>query len=141
MYVLAERDRQDDYADGDQDDPKQITIRDASGGKITLGLARPCGQFGKILIVQLADGIINLLIVEVGGLQRFLRSVGRKKRSNGFFVLLARLGRPRGIFVQVAQRNDMLLVLGPRWDSRRTKQKSNRQHRHTQLHAKMHSSS
>src|ERR1700739_2517171 len=35
----------------------------------------------------------------------------------------------------------MLLVLGPRWDSRQTKQKGNRQHRHTHLHAKMHSSS
>src|SRR5258708_6623267 len=49
--------------------------------------------------------------------------------------------RPRGVFVQVAKRNDMLLVLGPRWDSRQTQQKGNRQHRHTQLHAKMHSSS
>jgi len=73
----------------------------------------PLGQSGKVFIAQLADGSIDLLIVEVGGFQRSLRLVGRKKRSNGFFVGLARLGGPRGVFGQVAQRNDVLLVLGP----------------------------
>src|SRR5260370_39784244 len=127
LRELPECDRQDDDADGDQDNPKQIAIGNSSGGEITLRLTRTLGQFGKVFIAQLADGFVHFLIVKVGGLQRFLRLVGRKKRSNCFFVGLTRLGRPRGVFVQVAQRNDML-VLGPRWDCRETKQRANRQH-------------
>src|SRR5258708_9356252 len=128
LRKLPECDRQDNDADGDQDNPKQIAIGNASRGKIALRLTRPVGQLGEVFIVQLADGLVYFLIVEVGGLQRFLRLVGRKKRSNGFFVGLTRLGRPRGVFVQFAQRNDRLLVLGPRWDCRETRQKGNRQH-------------
>src|SRR6266851_3038550 len=141
LRKLPECDRQDNDADGDQDNPKQIAIGNASGGEVTLRLTRPLGQFGKVFIAQLADGLVHFLIVEVGGLQRFLRLVGRKKRSNCFFVGLTRLGRPLGVFVQVAQRNDMLLVLGPRWDCHETKQKGTRQHWHTYLQAKTHSSS
>src|SRR2546429_2724332 len=141
LRVLAERERQNNDGERDQDNPQQIAVRNASRGKITLRLARPLGQFGKVFIAELADGFIDFLIVEVCGFQRFMRLVGRKKRSNGFFVGLARLGGPRGVFGQVAQRNDMLLVLGPRRRYRYTKQKGNRQHRHTHLHAKMHSSS
>src|SRR5229473_5255695 len=132
---------QDDDADGDQDNPEQISIGYMSGSEIALRLAGPLGQLGKVFIAQLPDGFIHLLVVEVDGFQRFLTGVGRKQRSNGFLVRLTRLGRPCGVFVQVAQRNDMLLVLGPRRDSRRNKQSGNRQHRHTHLHAKMHSSS
>src|SRR6267378_941487 len=132
---------QDDDADGDHDNPEQISIGYASGSEIALRLAGPLGQLGKVFIAQLPDGFIHLLVVEVDGFQRLLTGVGRKQRSNGFLVRLTRLGRPCSVFVQVAQRNDMLLVLGPRRDSRRNKQSGNRQHRHTQLHAKTHSSS
>src|SRR5712664_4015238 len=132
---------QDDDANGDQDNPEQIAIGYASRSEIALRLAGPLGQLGKVFIAQLPDGFIHLLVVEVDGFQRFLTGVGRKQRSNGFFVRLTRLCRPCGVFVQVAQRNDMLLVLGPRRNFRRNKQSGNRQHRHTHLHAKMHSSS
>src|SRR5258708_40138597 len=77
---LAECDRQDDDADGDQDNPKQIAIGNASGGEITLRLTRTLGQFGKVFIAQLADGLVHFLIVKVGGLQRSLR--GRPRRVN-----------------------------------------------------------
>src|SRR6266436_3594923 len=43
---LAERDRQHDDGERDQDDPKQIAIRNASSRKITLRLSRPLRQFG-----------------------------------------------------------------------------------------------
>src|SRR5882762_5645051 len=132
---------QDDDANGDQDNPEQIAIGYASRSEIALRLAGPLGQLGKVFIAQLPDGFIHLLVVEVDGFQRFLTGVGRKQRPNGFLVRLTRLGRPCGVFVQVAQRNDMLLVLGPRRDSCRNKRSGKRQHRHTQLHAKTHSSS
>src|SRR5882672_7993476 len=132
---------QNDDANGDHDNPEQISIRYSSGSEIALRLAGPRGQLGKVFIAQLPDGFIHLLVVEVDGFQRLLAGIGRKQRSNGFLVRLTRLGRPCGVFVQVAQRNDMLLVLGPRRDSCRNKQSGNRQHRHTQLHAKTHSSS
>src|SRR5260370_42397858 len=92
LKELAESDRQDDDADGDQDDPKQIAIRNASSGKIALRLARPLGQLGKVFIAELADGFVHFLIVEVSGLQRFLRLSGKNKRSNSFFFELP----PRG---------------------------------------------
>ncbi len=82
LRKLPECDRQDNDADGDQDNPKQIAIGNASRGKIALRLTRTLGQLGEVFIVQLADGL--------------------KKRSNCFFVGLTRLGRPRGVFVQVA---------------------------------------
>src|SRR5216684_8940643 len=62
---LAERDRQDDDSERDQDNPKHVAIRNASRGKITLRLARPLCQSGKIFIVQLAYGFIDFLVVEI----------------------------------------------------------------------------
>src|SRR5258708_66637 len=67
LQKLTERDCQDDDTDGDQDDPKQIAIGNASRGKITLRLTRPLGQLGKVFIAQLTDGLIHFLIVKVGG--------------------------------------------------------------------------
>ena len=62
---LAERDRQYDDSERDQDNPKHVAIRNASRGKITLRLARPLCQSGKIFIVQLAHGFIDFLVVEI----------------------------------------------------------------------------
>src|SRR5260370_26401793 len=50
IYELTKRNLQDDDADGDQDDPPHIAVRDAPGGEIVLRLARPLGQLGKIFI-------------------------------------------------------------------------------------------
>src|SRR5258706_6187454 len=86
LRKLPECDRQDNDADGDQDNPKQIAIGNASRGKIALRLTRTLGQLGEVFIVQLADGLVHFLIVEVGGLQRFLRLVGRKEWWNCLFV-------------------------------------------------------
>jgi hypothetical protein len=47
---LAERERQDDDGERDQNDPQQIAIGNPSSGKITLRLARPLGQFGQVFI-------------------------------------------------------------------------------------------
>src|SRR6267143_1237323 len=99
---LAQRNHQHDDADGDHDDPQQVAVGNASGSEIVLRLAGAFGQFGKIFIAELADGLIHFLVVEVGGFQCLLGLVGRKKRSDGFFVRLARLGWPRGVLVQVA---------------------------------------
>src|ERR1700730_137669 len=80
VYGSAERHNQDDDADGDHDDPEQISIGDASGSEIALRPAGALGELGKMFIVQLPDGFIHLLIVEIDGFQRFLTLVGRKKR-------------------------------------------------------------
>src|SRR5256885_14338423 len=50
LRVLAERERQNNDGERDQDNPQQIAVRNASCGKITLRLARPLGQFSKVFI-------------------------------------------------------------------------------------------
>src|SRR5260370_38690076 len=53
LRKLPECDRQDNDADGDQDNPNQIAIENASRDKIHLRLTRTLGQLGKVLRVQL----------------------------------------------------------------------------------------
>src|SRR5260370_8089167 len=47
LQELAERHRQDDDADGDQNNPKKIAIGNASSGKITQRLATPLAHLRK----------------------------------------------------------------------------------------------
>jgi hypothetical protein len=138
---LAQRKRQYDDAQSDHDNPKQITVGNPASGEIALRPARPLGELGEIGVTQLPHGLIHLLVGEIRGFQRFLPQVGRKKSPNRFFIGLARLGRPRGINRQIAQGDDMLVLLGPCWNCGHAKQRGHRQHRHTPLSAKTHSSS
>src|SRR5260370_38495282 len=59
LQKLTERDCQDDDTDGDQDDPKQIAIGNASRGKITLRLPRPLGQLDKDFIAHKPERLIH----------------------------------------------------------------------------------
>src|SRR5690242_6818903 len=140
-YDLSERQRQYDDGERDNDDPKQIAIGNAACGKISLRLPGTLREFGEVCIVQLANGFVHLLVIEFGGLQRFLALVGRKQCSYSFFVSLTGLRRTSRVMAQIVQRNDVLVVLRPCRDSRGHEQSSESQQTHTPLEARVHSSS
>src|SRR5215472_4647314 len=140
-YELPERNRQHDDANRDQDDPKHVAVGNAPGGKIGLRLPGALREFGEVFIAQLANGLVHLLVIEFGGLQRFLALLGRKQGSYSFFIRLTGLRWTPRVFAQIAQRNDVLFVLRPRRDSRRHEQSGEPQQTHTPLEARMHSSS
>src|SRR5579859_210945 len=119
---LSECNRQHDDRERDNDDPKQIAVGNASRGKIRLRLPRTLCEFGEVFIAQLANRLVHLLVIEFGGLQRFLALIGRKQCPYSFFVSLAGLRRTSRVFAQIAQRNDVLLVLRPCRGSHRHEQ-------------------
>src|SRR5215472_14021797 len=90
-YELTKRDRQHDDGNRNEDDPKHIAVGNTSGGKISLPLPRTLREFGDVFIAQLANGFIHLLVVEIGGFQRFLALFGRKQGSYSVFIRLTGL--------------------------------------------------
>src|SRR5215831_8371295 len=93
-------DDQNQRNDG-QDNQDQVALLDPSCGKISLSFAGSCCQLGQLLIAQSGDGSLDLLRIHFGGLQRFLRSWGRKKLLDGFQIAVPHLRRRHGFFLQV----------------------------------------
>src|SRR5260370_40959753 len=77
LRKLPECDRQDNDADGDQDNAKQIAIGNAARGKTALLLTITLSQLGDVFIFPLTDALGHFLIDEFDKPQRLLPPVVR----------------------------------------------------------------
>jgi len=94
-----------------EDNIRECLGGDSSRGKIALRLARPLCQLRHFFVAQLSNSLVYPRIIDVGGLERILSRIRRQQMSDGFFVSLPSLCRPRHLLAQFVRRDDVLLLL------------------------------
>src|SRR5436305_10514977 len=94
-------DNQDQRGNGNNN-PDQVAVTEASGGKVGLRLVCASCHFGQVLIAQGRHGILDLHWVHFGGLQGLFRRRRGEKLLHGLKIVLPRLAALDHFFLKVS---------------------------------------
>src|SRR5215469_12832178 len=92
-----------------QNDPDQITLAQIPGGEICLRFVRAGGKLGEFFIVQRGQGGLDLPRIDRRRLHGFFGGWSEEQFLDRFQVLLARLRRGNGFFVQIGGTDPVVL--------------------------------